>query len=409
MAKIVKLNISNFKRLVAVEITPDGNMITITGKNGAGKSSVLDSIAAGLGGKKIAPLKPIRDGETSAQIVLKTEDFTVKRTFTEKGSSLVITSSNGYKAPSPQAILDRMVGAISFDPLAYSKQKPAEQRALLMDLLKLSFNDLDERLHDVKVRRSTVNTEKERLQHEAERIAQTPNLPGEEINIKELGDKLAAAFASNATVDADIERAAAMQANVKSLEEKIAGLKVQIAEYELAKKNYLTEYEACIKTADDLIDTEAIQTEIAAVDVKNEAIRNNQQKQILEAKAKSQGIIFSELGQDMKKIEKERAERMAEVKMPIAGLEIMPDCVAYEGIPLGQVNSAKALEICLAICAKMNPEMRVMLINGNDCDTETLAAIAKAADKNDVQVWVERASDGEPIGIVIEDGMIKEY
>jgi hypothetical protein len=35
--KIVKLTAENYKRLSAVEITPDGNTVLITGKNESGK------------------------------------------------------------------------------------------------------------------------------------------------------------------------------------------------------------------------------------------------------------------------------------------------------------------------------------------------------------------------------------
>ena len=42
--KILELRAENIKKLVAVEIKPDGNIVEITGKNGAGKTSVLDSI-----------------------------------------------------------------------------------------------------------------------------------------------------------------------------------------------------------------------------------------------------------------------------------------------------------------------------------------------------------------------------
>ena len=48
--KILKLTAENFKKLSAVEITPDGNVVVISGKNGAGKSSVLDAIEAALCG-----------------------------------------------------------------------------------------------------------------------------------------------------------------------------------------------------------------------------------------------------------------------------------------------------------------------------------------------------------------------
>ena len=47
---IVKLRAENIKRIVAVEIEPDGALVQITGRNGAGKSSVLDAIWWALAG-----------------------------------------------------------------------------------------------------------------------------------------------------------------------------------------------------------------------------------------------------------------------------------------------------------------------------------------------------------------------
>lgn len=59
--KIVSLKAENIKRLVAVEITPKGNVVKITGKNANGKSSVLDSIWMALGGGVV-----IEDGRVAS-------------------------------------------------------------------------------------------------------------------------------------------------------------------------------------------------------------------------------------------------------------------------------------------------------------------------------------------------------
>ena len=37
--KIINLKASNVKKLIAVDITPNGDVVKITGKNGAGKTS----------------------------------------------------------------------------------------------------------------------------------------------------------------------------------------------------------------------------------------------------------------------------------------------------------------------------------------------------------------------------------
>ena len=73
--KIIRFEAENVKRLKAVEITPDGTVQVVTGRNGQGKSSVLDAIFLALGGgdaKKTVAM-PIRVGaeqiSTSACII----------------------------------------------------------------------------------------------------------------------------------------------------------------------------------------------------------------------------------------------------------------------------------------------------------------------------------------------------
>ena len=143
--KIVKLTAENFMRLVAVEITPKGNAIMITGNNAAGKSSVLDAIMAAFCGKKYQPAKPIRNGQDHAEVVVETENFIIKRTFTAKGGgSITVTNAEGMEARSPQALLDKLVGKIAFEPMSFFKDskkinKQREQRDMLMKLVVLMY------------------------------------------------------------------------------------------------------------------------------------------------------------------------------------------------------------------------------------------------------------------------------
>jgi recombinational DNA repair ATPase RecF len=44
--QIIELRAENFKRITAVRIRPDGKVVNISGRNGQGKSSVMDSIWA---------------------------------------------------------------------------------------------------------------------------------------------------------------------------------------------------------------------------------------------------------------------------------------------------------------------------------------------------------------------------
>src|SRR3546814_446991 len=78
---IVQLQSENVKRLKAVSITPSGRIVEVTGKNGNGKSSVLDSIFYALAGTKEIPSQPIRKGESKAVTEIDIGGLTIRRTF----------------------------------------------------------------------------------------------------------------------------------------------------------------------------------------------------------------------------------------------------------------------------------------------------------------------------------------
>lgn len=96
--KIVRLKSENVKRLNAVEITPEGNLIVIGGKNEAGKSSVLDSIQYVLAGGDSLPAMPIRKGQKKAQVVVDLGDIVVTRVFTVGNSRLEVANKDGGKS-----------------------------------------------------------------------------------------------------------------------------------------------------------------------------------------------------------------------------------------------------------------------------------------------------------------------
>src|SRR6202035_4916542 len=143
--RIYELRAENFKRLSAVTIRPDGSVIIISGKNGAGKSSAIDAIAVAIGGKKAAPAEPIRKGQDKAEINLDLGRYKVRRTFHrdadtgETRSALYLEQADGTRPRSPQAMLDDLMGELAFDPLDFLR-KPAKDR---FDTLKLLVPEVD--------------------------------------------------------------------------------------------------------------------------------------------------------------------------------------------------------------------------------------------------------------------------
>ena len=89
--KIIKLEASNVMRLNAVEITPKGDVVILGGKNGAGKSSVLESILLALGGRKSKIKEPLKKGKDKGKVVLELDGtgLIVTRTFTKAGGGVL--------------------------------------------------------------------------------------------------------------------------------------------------------------------------------------------------------------------------------------------------------------------------------------------------------------------------------
>ena len=421
--KIVSLKAENFMKLVAVHIKPDGNTVLLTGKNGAGKSSVLDAIMAALCGKKYTPKKPIREGQEKAEVVVETENFIIKRTFTPKGGTLTITNSDGFKASSPQTLLDKIVGEVAFDPMKFiTEYDDRKQRKVLMELVGLNFDDIDEKIREVKEQRSKAKSLKESYEHDLTQVLFTEGLPEEEVREREVVEKLQKEMDHNAAQEKirrsigeldfegdRYEKAIEQEGKaVSRLEREVAAAMVALHTTEhLRAANAKDRAEANGALQDD-IDLEPTKKELTEVEQKNALIRANAEHREFAKRIKGQRDIYSVHGKQMKALEEDKAKKLSEVKMPIDGLSVDEKGVVYGGIPLSQVNDAKKLEIGVAISMALNPKLKVIRMKGNDLDSDSLKVVSKMVKAKDYQAWIEKVDETGDLGIVIEDGSVKK-
>src|SRR3990167_7710427 len=198
--KILKLTAENVKKLRAVEITPTGELVEITGRNGAGKSSVLDAIWWALAGTKHIQAVPIRKGATKPRIRLDLGELIVERRFTPAGSTLTVEKADGARYTSPQGILDALLGALTFDPLAFVSQEPREQFETLRRLvtLEVDVDQLDALNRGDFDRRADLNREIKTLRAQADGIVVPPGVPQEPIDTAALMDRIARPAEGNA-------------------------------------------------------------------------------------------------------------------------------------------------------------------------------------------------------------------
>jgi predicted nuclease with TOPRIM domain len=136
--KITAVQVSNFKRVRDVRITPDADraLVLIGGRNAQGKSSVLDALTAALGGKKSQPADPVRHGADEAEIIVQLDGgLTIRRVIEKSGESRLEVRDEMGAMKAPQTVLDKIVSGRFLDPLAFLAMPPKEQRASLMKLI----------------------------------------------------------------------------------------------------------------------------------------------------------------------------------------------------------------------------------------------------------------------------------
>lgn len=407
--RIIELKAENFKRLLAVEIKPGEGLVQITGRNGQGKSSILDAVFAAFGGASALPGKPVRKGAEKAEIFVDVGDIRVTRRFTEKGTTLFVENKEGLRYTSPQAILDELVGKLTFDPIDFLRMKDREQAATLRDLVGLNTAALDAERQTIYVQRTEANKKAKSAATLAEAMPHHADAPAEMVSTAELAKQFKSARQHNATVDQERNGLKLAKSRQASIDREIAQLKEEMARAVAEKAAIDAEVvDAEQRAKSDYVDLSAIESAMEQAEVTNRKVAANAKRAEAIAAAKKIADEAAKLGKSIDAIDANKAAMLADAKMPIEGLAVDGDVVTFNGIPLSQASSAEKIRISLAISAALNPKLRVVMIrDGSLLDDESLAEVAAWAEANGMQVLCERVANGdEAVGIVIEDGQV---
>ena len=412
--RIIELKAERFKRLRAVEITPEKNMVIVSGRNGQGKSSVLDAIWLALGGgsaaKDSATTRPVKDCETDALVRLNLGDIVVTRKWTSGGTStLTVESSDGKrKFSSPQAVLDTLVGSISFDPLSFARMDPKDQRRQLIALTQLSINpdELDARRRALYDDRTSVNRDKKAYEAELSNMQQpAKDIPDEETSLTVLIKQLDLA---------QIEAAACVlnEEKLKGMRERAASLNEEIKQKQEELKKLIEDGKTLAEQVKNQVspDIAGLKDKVTNAEKNNQSVRQKKHYMEVKAKAEERSAQSEDLSRQIEDIDRAKEQAFKDAKFPIEGLAFDEDGITFKGIPLKQCSSAEQMKVCIAIAAALNPTIRVIRVaDASLLDDDSMAVVQQMATEMDIQVWLERVTDGTgSVGVTIEDGSVKE-
>ena len=394
--RIIQLRAQNIKRLIAIEITPDKNVVQISGRNGSGKTSVLDAIWWALEGVSAIQQQPIRNGTKNAHIELDMGEIVVERTFTAKGSYLRVTNADGMQFQSPQKVLDKLLGKLSFDPLEFLQMKDGEQITMLQGIAGVdgSVGKLQNQ-KDFDTRRD-VNRDAKSARARADAIEVPADAPSKLVDLTELRAKAQEAHETNGQIGQ-------LESEIANLDERITAGMTTIQRL----RDDMEKARAHLDTLDK-VDVTTFDEEYSAAESENERWRRREARdealeEIANLERESQTLTDGMMNRTSV-----FQAAVAAAELPIDGLGIdLERGVTFNNLPLDQASNAEQIRVSTALAMALNPAVRVLRIReGSLLDSKSLELITEMADTEDYQIWIETVDESGTVGIMLEDGMI---
>lgn len=435
------MSVNNVKRISAVEIFPDSPTVIIGGQNQMGKSSLLDALVMALNGGKSIPPRPIRDGKSNAEIVVETDDLIVTRKFSQKGTSLVVTTKDGTPLSSPQAILDKLTGTLTFDPMEFSRiceKDPKRAVETLRQLAGLDFTQIDADRKRAYDDRTIVGRELDTEKGKLANLTHDPTAPKEEVSVAELAQKLKEANEQNAAsenaynehqkkITSQENLIATTKASVDSADNRISELDNQIKELQSklsSAKEIRGQRQLALESAESVlkglklgvvekcvIDTSAIATEMANAQLVNAKVQSNKRRAELSNAVNYKTEEYNSFTATIEKLDEQKKDMLAKAKFPTSNISFDESGVLLDGVPFVQGSTAQRIKASLGMAMALNPGLRVVIIReGSMLDKNSMDLVSKMATESGYQVWLEKVcdSDDKAASVIIEDGTIKE-
>lgn len=381
---ITEATLTNFQKVSYAKIEPSGNLIILAGKNGAGKTSTNDGLEANLTGHNGRNIKrPIKDGHGKASIETKLSDgSTLIRGYTPSGTTLKGKDAAGNKFG--QREIDARLSALGIDGRKFISMGEKDQLQALLSIVDLPFKpaELDAERKALESKRLSVGQQDKAL---GEPHAD-PHIPTEEISVSEL-------LGEYRTVQEQAKNQEDARDDLHGAKLYLAQIEQQIKELERNHAVTLADIasaERAISKFPELPDLDALRAQIDSAEDSNSSIRANNQAREQAQKKLDLRTEYESLTEQIKAVDKRKADGLAQAEMPIEGLNFDDEGVLYQGVPFSRASGREQLIVSCAMIMATDPDIRVIIIrDGNVLDMEGLEILRNMAEQTNFQVFIE--------------------
>lgn len=406
--KINTLQIENIKRVKAVALNPAENGLTVIGgKNGQGKTSVLDAIAWALGGDRYRPSNPEREGSTLPPHIKLTlsNGLTVERS--GKNSALKVVDTTGKR--SGQQLLNEFVEQLAIDLPRFLQASNREKADTLLQVIGVGdrIHELEAKERDVYNRRRMIGQDADRKRKYADELPFYPAAPKELVSALDLIRQQQDILARNGENQRKRMRANQIEHEYGKAAAHVSLLKSQLT----AAQKQLTQLEADLEIAQkdalDLQDesTEEVERSLREIEQINIQVRANCDREKADQDAAYYAQQYQELTAELEDIRHDKYALLNSAELPLPGLSVEDSELTYNGKKWDCMSGADQLIAATAVVRAVNPKCGFVLLDKlEQLDADTLLNFGSWLEEQGLQAIATRVSTGPECSIIIEDG-----
>lgn len=408
--KINALQIENVKRVKAVALEPSANGLTVIGgKNGQGKTSVLDAIAWALGGDRYRPSNAEREGSTlPPHIKLELSNgLTVERS--GKNSALKVVDTTGNR--SGQQLLNEFVEQLAIDLPRFLQASNREKADTLLQVIGVGdqVRSLEVKEKEVYNRRHMIGQEADRKRKYADELPHYPAAPNEPVSASQLIRQQQDILARNGENQRKRMRANQIEHEYGRTAAHVSLLRSQLADAEKQLQQLEADLAIAQKDALDLQDesTDEIERSLQEIEQINIQVRANCDREKAEQDAAYYAQQYQDLTKELEEIRHDKYALLDSAKLPLPGLSVEDGELTYNGKKWDCMSGADQLIAATAIVRAINPKCGFVLLDKlEQLDADQLHMFGVWLQSQQLQVIATRVSTGPECSIIIEDGFV---
>lgn len=415
--KITSFELENVKRVKAVAIEPNANGLTVIGgKNGQGKTSILDAIAWALGGEGYRPTNAARDGSVLPPKLHVEMDNGIVVDRAGKNGALTVTDPTGRRAG--QKLLDEFVEKLALDLPKFMAQSSRDKAKTLLKIIGMEdeikrLDDTEQQLYNQRRALGQIADQKMKYAREMQSF---PNVPESPVSAGELIERQQAILLRNAenqkkrdSLHLLIRQNEVLSQRIEGLAQQIAELTRQMNEADEARKQNAQDMETARRDAEDLRDesTAELEDSISRVEEINAKVRANMDRERALKEAEDLANQYAGMTAEIERIRQKRTDMLAGADLPLKDLTVEQGELFYKGKAWDCMSGAEQLRVSVAIVKAINPKCQFVLIDKTEqMDADTLREFGEWLEDEGLQAICTRVATDGTCQIIIEDGAV---